>query len=320
MPDSSTVRVIDSQGNNVASVTTTGAIKTDSSATTQPVSGTVTANQGTANTLSNAWPYKLIDSAGVNVATVTATGAVKTDSSAVTQPVSGSVTVSGTVTSNQGTANTSTNAWPAKVVDSAGTNVATVSATGAVKVDGSAVTQPVSGTVTANQGTANTATNAWPHKLVDSGGVNVATVTAANALKVDNSAVTQPVSGTVTALPFNAGSLIATGTTVAPTAGTAIATLAAPAAGLYEYNIWIAISGTATTAAADSNNMNVKAGSTTIFPLLSFNCSTAGNVTNGGPFSFQLTMDGATNITVNAVGNATTATTYSTTIIATRVA
>jgi|SRR5882762_6100948 len=49
---------------------------------TQPVSGTVTANQGTANTSTNAWPVKVTD--GTTVATViAATAALKTDLSSV---------------------------------------------------------------------------------------------------------------------------------------------------------------------------------------------------------------------------------------------
>lgn len=74
------------------------------------VDGTVTANQGTANTIANAWPIKLTD--GTDTADITATSALKVDGSAVTQPVSGTVAVtqstspwvvSGTVTANLGT-------------------------------------------------------------------------------------------------------------------------------------------------------------------------------------------------------------------------
>lgn len=43
------------------SLTTAGALRTDSSATTQPVSGTVTSNQGTAQTVANGWPVKITD-------------------------------------------------------------------------------------------------------------------------------------------------------------------------------------------------------------------------------------------------------------------
>jgi hypothetical protein len=124
----------------------------------------------------------------------------------------------------------------------------------------------------------------------------------------------------VVTAPANYSALVATGSATAPTAGTNIATLAAPTAGTYEVQVWVAVSGTATTAAADSNNMNVKAGAGTLAALLPYNCSTAGNLTNPGPFIFQEIMNGATNLTVNAVANATAGTVYSAMIIATRVA
>jgi len=62
------------------SLTTAGALRTDSSATTQPVSGTVTSNQGTANTLANAWSTKITDATNGPVAVKAAsTAAVATD-------------------------------------------------------------------------------------------------------------------------------------------------------------------------------------------------------------------------------------------------
>jgi hypothetical protein len=66
---------VDSSGNQNVNVVNTA-----------PVSGTVTANQGTANTTANAWPVELVGSG--NVASVTAANAVKVDGSAVTQPIS----------------------------------------------------------------------------------------------------------------------------------------------------------------------------------------------------------------------------------------
>lgn len=83
----------------IASMT---ALKTDGSATTQPVSGTVTANAGTnLNTSSLALDAtltggtqktKLVDAGGTNVGSISAAGALKVDGSAVIQPVSGTVT------------------------------------------------------------------------------------------------------------------------------------------------------------------------------------------------------------------------------------
>jgi hypothetical protein len=139
--------------------------------TTQPVSGTVTANAGTnlntsalaldATLTGGTQKTKIVDTGGTNVASVSAAGAVKVDGSAATQPVSG------TVTANAGTnLNTSALALDAtltggtqktKIVDTGGTNVASVSAAGAVKVDGSAATQPVN-VAQVNGSTVSTAT------------------------------------------------------------------------------------------------------------------------------------------------------------------
>lgn len=58
---------------NPVSTTTAGAVRVDGSASTQPVSGTVTANQGTPAVAANKWPIEIVDSGGVNIATVNAT-------------------------------------------------------------------------------------------------------------------------------------------------------------------------------------------------------------------------------------------------------
>jgi hypothetical protein len=73
-------------GTDTALVTAAGALVVDASATIQPVSGTVTANQGTAAATASAWPTKITD--GVDTANVTAAGALQVDGSAVTQPIS----------------------------------------------------------------------------------------------------------------------------------------------------------------------------------------------------------------------------------------
>jgi len=157
---------------------------------TVPVSGTVTSNQGTANTIGNSWPVEVTD--GTNVLGTSA-HPVRTDPTGVTtQPISG------TTTANQGTAAALSGHWPVQVTDGTnvmptgdavgraifekitdGTNTATVTASSALKVDGSAVTQPVSGTVTAAQATAANLNatvaqgapaatgNSWPTKITD---------------------------------------------------------------------------------------------------------------------------------------------------------
>lgn len=55
------------------SLSTVGNLRVDGSSVTQPVSGTVTANQGTPNTATNKWPIEIVDSGGVNIASVNAT-------------------------------------------------------------------------------------------------------------------------------------------------------------------------------------------------------------------------------------------------------
>jgi hypothetical protein len=121
------------------SLTTAGALRTDSSGTTQPVSGTVAATQ------SGTWTVQPGNTAN--------TTAWKVDGSAVTQPVSG------TVTSNQGGA-----PWTVTGSGSAGTaatgvvTVQGIASMTALKTDGSGVTQPVSGTVTTTP-PANASTN-----------------------------------------------------------------------------------------------------------------------------------------------------------------
>lgn len=69
----------------VQGATSMTALKVDGSATTQPVSGTVTVQQSTASSLK-------VDLSGTGANTT----AIKVDNSAVTQPISGSVSISGT--------------------------------------------------------------------------------------------------------------------------------------------------------------------------------------------------------------------------------
>jgi hypothetical protein len=62
------------------SMTTAGLLRVDGSNVTQPVSGTVTSNQGTANSLANAWATKITDATNGPVAVKAAsTAAVATD-------------------------------------------------------------------------------------------------------------------------------------------------------------------------------------------------------------------------------------------------
>jgi hypothetical protein len=222
-----------SQGGNSATVSAGGALKTDGSASTQPVSGTVTANQGGAPwaenitqiggasltigqqvksasipvvlasnsdaqgvTQSGTWSNRILDSNGASIA-------LGQTSMASSLPVAiasnqSAIPVSGTVTANQGGA-----PWTVT-----GTGTAGTSATGVVTIQGiaSGTAVPISGTVTATFASVG-ATGAAVPASADYAGMNVGgnltgMTGTANGLKVDGSAVTQPVSGTVTA---NAG-------------------------------------------------------------------------------------------------------------------
>ena len=192
-------------------------VRTDpTGTTTQPVSGTVTANAGTGTFAVSAVSLPLPSGAatsanqtngtqeteiaqGGNVATVSAAGAQKVDGSAVTQPVSGTVTaaqataasLNATVVQATGsdlhvqvdTAPTTTVTGTVTVAQAtaANLNATVVQSTGAnlhVDVD-SAPSTAVTGTVTSNQGTANTLANGWPTELTD-GTHGPAAVTAAS--------------------------------------------------------------------------------------------------------------------------------------------
>jgi hypothetical protein len=217
------------------SLTTAGALRIDGSATTQPVSGTVTANIGTTGGLAlDTTLAKLTISQGtalgantqalvggsvttaaptyttgqINPLSLTTAGALRIDGSGTTQPVSGTVaaTQSGTWTVQPGnTANTT----PWLTTINQGGNSATVTASNALKVDGSAVTQPVSGTVTSNQGTANTLANAWSIKITDTTNGPVAVKAASTAAVATDVALVVAVSpnNTVTVVQSTAANL-----------------------------------------------------------------------------------------------------------------
>jgi hypothetical protein len=170
------------------SLTTAGALRVDASATTQPISGTITANQGGAWTVSatqsGTWTTGRTWNLSSGSDSVAVGGTV-----GVTQSTSPWV-VSGTVTANAGTGTFT-------VGQSTGSNLH-------VDVDNfpatTAVTQStspwvVSGTVTSNQGTAAALSGAWPVEVTD--GTNVLG-TSTHPIRIDpTGTTTQPVSGTV---------------------------------------------------------------------------------------------------------------------------
>ena len=92
------VRILDANGNPITSTASALDVNIKSSSGSQTVSGTVTANIGTAGGLAldttltgGTQKSKIVDAGGTNVAAVSAVGALKVDGSAVTQPVSGAV-------------------------------------------------------------------------------------------------------------------------------------------------------------------------------------------------------------------------------------
>lgn len=198
---------------NALSLTTAGALRIDGSGTTQPVSGTVTANIGTTNGLAlDATVAKLTITQGtalgantqalvggsvttaaptyttgnINPFSLTTAGALRTDSSATTQPVSGTVTVAQATAANLN----------ATVVQATAANLRTQTAS-------ESTTATATGTVANLIGGA--VTTAAP--TYTTGQMNPLSLTTTGALRTDSSGTTQPVSGTVTVTQTTASNL-----------------------------------------------------------------------------------------------------------------
>lgn len=126
-----------------------------------------------------------------------------------------------------------------------------------------------------------------------------------------------PITGTMT-VPFRT-SVADGGTVAAPGAGVTVAAIAAGSlpAGLYDVDVLIGMNGTLA-AAADTSNMALKAGSTTLIDRLAYTANGTSNPV-AGPFRFRLSLDGTQALIVSAVGAATASSSYSATIIATQV-
>ena len=161
--------------------------------------------------------------------------------------------------------------------------------------------------------------------LSDTGGVSLtgaAGTGSAAVLTVQGNAsgTAIPVSGTVSVANETTATVQNGATASAPTAGTAVATLTTPAAGTYVISGTVSISGT-TVAAADSNNFNLKKGATTLLTAIPI----AVNSTTGAPGAYSfgpvtIALDGATSVTVNAVGNATGSSIYAAQVIGRKIA
>lgn len=233
---------LSASGGSVEFGTATNPIRIDpTGTTTQPVSGTVTANAGTGN-------FTVVQATAANLRSQTASESATGSATPATAGLSGGAVTTAAPTYTTG-------------------NLGALSLTtgGLLRVDGSGVTQPVSGTVAATQsGTwtvqpGNTA-NTTPWLTTINQGGNSATVTASNALKVDGSAVTQPVSGTVTA-NAGTGNFNVIGTGSAGTPATGVVTIQGIAGGTA-----VPISGsiTASNASIGSNGSAIPTSSTQI--------------------------------------------------------
>lgn len=100
---------------NPLSLTTAGALRVDGSTVTQPISGTVTANQGT-----SPWVSNITQFGSSNVVTGTGTSGSGIPRVTVSNDSNILATQSGTWTVAQGAPNTLTNRWPVQITD--GTN------------------------------------------------------------------------------------------------------------------------------------------------------------------------------------------------------
>lgn len=105
------------------------------------------------------------------------------------------------------------------------------------------------------------------------------------------------------------------GKTSAPAANAALATLATPAAGYYQVDIYTGLSGTL--AAVDASNFEFRKGSTPVAVLATSGSGASGVNGSVGPFTFFVNLNGATSITVNATAASTAGSVYHCTMIAT---
>ena len=150
LPAGQAVELLDSGGTNKASIDATGDLQVDVNnfPASQTVAGTVTANQGTANTAANAWPVEVTDGTNVNSVKAASTAAVSTDKSIVVQlnPVQPNLTSALNVSlgsaivevSPTTAANTNANPFFTSITDGT-TKAAVIAGTTALKTDLSSV-------------------------------------------------------------------------------------------------------------------------------------------------------------------------------------
>ncbi len=195
-------------GTNTASVTAASALKVDGSAVTQPVSGTVTANQGTAAALASAWPVKVTDGTNTlptmdvasragfqKITDGTNTAAVKAASTAplATDPaLVVAISPNSSLTATNPSVGSNNSAIPTSSTQVGGSDGTNLQAARVFDVDTSGGTQYVLGV--------------GLRKAASGGSVEAGT--ASDPLRVDpTGSTTQPVSGTVTANQGTAAAL-----------------------------------------------------------------------------------------------------------------
>lgn len=159
------------------------------------ISGTVTANQGTPNSIGNSWPVEVTD--GTNILGTAAhplrvdpTGTTTQPISAASLPLPTGAAQDATVSALQVSQGSTTSGEKGTLIQGAVTTAAptyttaqtsplSLTTAGALRTDASATTQPISGTVTATQ-----ATGTNLHTVVDSGTVT-ANIGTTNGLALD---------------------------------------------------------------------------------------------------------------------------------------
>lgn len=224
-----------STGNiNPLSLTTIGALRVDGSSTTQPVSGTLTVNQGT-----NPWATDITDRATRLLGVIygsrgqqllqTATNfntqvEIAVDATLIDPRQIRSLTSSDIITANAGSG----------IFNITGTGTAGSSASGIVSVQGIAggTALPISGSITATNASIGSNSSVIPTSSTQIGGsvstaaptyingnLNPLSLTISGALRVDGSSVVQPISAT--SLPLPTGASTAAKQPTLGTAGTA---------------------------------------------------------------------------------------------------
>ena len=193
---------------NPLSLTLAGALRVDASATTQPISGTITANQGGTWTVqpgntANTTAWLVTGSGGTFPATQSGTWNITNISGTISLPTGAATSANQPSNIGQGaTTSTQTGTLAMGLVTTGNPTYTTGQINGlSLDTSGALRVNVIAGS--GGGGTSSSFGSAFPATgtaigVKDSAGTNMTflQVNASNALKVDGSAVTQPVSGT----------------------------------------------------------------------------------------------------------------------------